>query len=460
MEKKNSTRRIRFNTMQKIAIGFFGVIFAGGVLLWLPVCNQKPIAFFDSLFTSVSAVCVTGLVTIVPAEQFTLLGKIILMLLIQIGGLGIIACTVAFFLLLRRKITMKDRIVIQQAYGLDTLSGLVKFVIRILKGTLIVEGIGAVLFAMAFIPQYGVRDGIGYSLFHSISAFCNAGIDILGSNSFMDYVSSPIVNFTTMFLIVAGGLGFPVWHDIHMNSSRVIKGKEPKIRLWRRLGLQSKVVLTMTALLLILGTVGYFFLEYSNPETMGDLNLGDKLMASGFQSVTTRTAGYATIPQAELTAGSRMLGCILMLIGGSPCGTAGGVKTTTMAMLLLTVISVLRGRKDTECFGRKIEDSNVRTGIAIVFVTCVLWIAGILVITVLEPGTDYLDIMYEATSAVGTVGLSANLTPALERGSQAVLMVLMYAGRIGPMTMALVFAGKARAGTQLRELPEKRIMLG
>lgn len=446
--------------MQKIAIGFFGVIFAGGVLLWLPVCNQKPIAFFDSLFTSVSAVCVTGLVTIVPAEQFTLLGKIILMLLIQIGGLGIIACTVAFFLLLRRKITMKDRIVIQQAYGLDTLSGLVKFVIRILKGTLIVEGIGAVLFAMAFIPQYGVRDGIGYSLFHSISAFCNAGIDILGSNSFMDYVSSPIVNFTTMFLIVAGGLGFPVWHDIHMNSSRVIKGKEPKIRLWRRLGLQSKVVLTMTALLLILGTVGYFFLEYSNPETMGDLNLGDKLMASGFQSVTTRTAGYATIPQAELTAGSRMLGCILMLIGGSPCGTAGGVKTTTMAMLLLTVISVLRGRKDTECFGRKIEDSNVRTGIAIVFVTCVLWIAGILVITVLEPGTDYLDIMYEATSAVGTVGLSANLTPALERGSQAVLMVLMYAGRIGPMTMALVFAGKARAGTQLRELPEKRIMLG
>lgn len=428
--------------------------------MWLPVCNQKPIAFFDSLFTSVSAVCVTGLVTIVPAEQFTLLGKIILMLLIQIGGLGIIACTVAFFLLLRRKITMKDRIVIQQAYGLDTLSGLVKFVIRILKGTLIVEGIGAVLFAMAFIPQYGVRDGIGYSLFHSISAFCNAGIDILGSNSFMDYVSSPIVNFTTMFLIVAGGLGFPVWHDIHMNSSRVIKGKEPKIRLWRRLGLQSKVVLTMTALLLILGTVGYFLLEYSNPGTMGDLNLGDKLMASGFQSVTTRTAGYATIPQAELTAGSRMLGCILMLIGGSPCGTAGGVKTTTMAMLLLTVISVLRGRKDTECFGRKIEDSNVRTGIAIVFVTCVLWIAGILVITVLEPGTDYLDIMYEATSAVGTVGLSANLTPALERGSQAVLMVLMYAGRIGPMTMALVFAGKARAGTQLRELPEKRIMLG
>jgi len=428
--------------------------------LWLPVCNQKPIAFFDSLFTSVSAVCVTGLVTIVPAEQFTLLGKIILMLLIQIGGLGIIACTVAFFLLLRRKITMKDRIVIQQAYGLDTLSGLVKFVIRILKGTLIVEGIGAVLFAMAFIPQYGVRDGIGYSLFHSISAFCNAGIDILGSNSFMDYVSSPIVNFTTMFLIVAGGLGFPVWHDIQMNSSRVIKGKEPKIRLWRRLGLQSKVVLTMTALLLILGTVGYFLLEYSNPGTMGDLNLGDKLMASGFQSVTTRTAGYATIPQAELTAGSRMLGCILMLIGGSPCGTAGGVKTTTMAMLLLTVISVLRGRKDTECFGRKIEDSNVRTGIAIVFVTCVLWVAGILVITVLEPGTDYLDIMYEATSAVGTVGLSANLTPALERGSQAVLMVLMYAGRIGPMTMALVFAGKARAGTQLRELPEKRIMLG
>lgn len=459
-KQKRSIRKLRFTTMQKVALGFFGVIFLGGVLLWLPACNQKPIAFFDSLFTSVSAVCVTGLVTVIPAEQFTLLGKIILMLLIQIGGLGVIACTMAFFLALRRKITMKDRVMIQQAYGLDTLTGLVRFVIRILKGTLLVEGIGAILFSIKFVPEYGLYRGIGYGIFHAISAFCNAGIDILGNNSFIDYASSPLINFTTMFLIVMGGLGFPVWHNIRVNTQKVWRGKEPKARLWSRLGLQSKIVLTMTAALILLGTVGFFLLEYNNPETMKEFSAGQKLMASAFQSVTTRTAGFAAVPQSELTEGSRLLGCILMFIGGSPAGTAGGVKTTTMAMLLLTALSVLRGRKDTECFGRKVDDTIVRSGITITLVTFLFWLIGIVVITVLESGRDYLNIMYEATSAIGTVGLSADLTPSLTRGSQVVLMVLMYIGRIGPMTMALVFAGKARAGAQFRELPEKRIMLG
>ena len=392
-KQKRSIRKLRFTTMQKVALGFFGVIFLGGVLLWLPACNQKPIAFFDSLFTSVSAVCVTGLVTVIPAEQFTLLGKIILMLLIQIGGLGVIACTMAFFLALRRKITMKDRVMIQQAYGLDTLTGLVRFVIRILKGTLLVEGIGAILFSIKFVPEYGLYRGIGYGIFHAISAFCNAGIDILGNNSFIDYASSPLINFTTMFLIVMGGLGFPVWHNIRVNTQKVWRGKEPKARLWSRLGLQSKIVLTMTAALILLGTVGFFLLEYNNPETMKEFSAGQKLMASAFQSVTTRTAGFAAVPQSELTEGSRLLGCILMFIGGSPAGTAGGVKTTTMAMLLLTALSVLRGRKDTECFGRKVDDTIVRSGITITLVTFLFWLIGIVVITVLESGRDYLNII-------------------------------------------------------------------
>ena len=457
---KKTMKKLKLTTMQRIAMGFFGIILLGGVLLWLPICNQKPIAFFDSLFTSVSAVCVTGLVTIVPAEQFTLLGKMVLLLLIQIGGLGVIACTIAFFLALRRRITMKERVVIQQAYGLDTLTGLVRFIIRILKGTLLIEGIGAVLFSLQFIPEYGVYPGIGYGIFHAISAFCNAGIDILGQNSFIDYVGSPLVNLTTMFLIVMGGLGFPVWHDIHVNTKKVLKGRKPKGRLIKRLGLQSKIVLTMTAALLLLGTAGFFLLEYNNPETMKNFSLGQKLMASGFQSVTTRTAGFAAVPQGGLTEGSKLLGCVLMFIGGSPAGTAGGVKTTTIAMLLLTALSVLRGRKDTECFGRKLDDSIVRSSITITLVTFLFWLIGTGVITVLEPRAEYLDIMYETTSAIGTVGLSADLTPSLSRASQVVLMILMYAGRIGPMTMALVFAGKARAGTQFRELPEKRIMLG
>ena len=460
-EQRKSARKIRFSTVQIVALGFFGVIFLGGVLLWLPFSNRQPIAFIDALFTSVTAVCVTGLVTIVPAEQFTVAGKVILMALIQIGGLGIIACTSAFFLILRKRITMKARITIQQAYGLDTLSGMVKFIIRIIKGTFLVEGIGAVLFACKFVPEFGFIKGVGYGIFHSISAFCNAGIDILGSTSFMRYVTSPLVNFTTMFLIVTAGLGFPVWHDIAENLKKCGRQRKRPLKwLFTRLQLQSKVVLMMTAGLLLIGTLGFFLIEYNNPETMGPLNVPQKLMASMFQSVTTRTAGFASVSQEGLEASSKLLGCILMFIGGSPAGTAGGIKTTTAAMLLLTVICVLRNRRDTECFDRKIDNGIVRSGITIALITFILLFCGIAALTLFEPGRDFLNLMYEATSAMGTVGLSANLTPELSRGSHVVLMLLMYIGRIGPMTMALVFAGKSNKSEQFRELPEENIMIG
>lgn len=460
-EKKKSARRVRLNTMQLIALGFLGVIFLGGILLWLPFCNQRPIAFLDALFTSVSSVCVTGLVTIVPAEQFTLAGKVILMLLIQIGGLGIIACISAFYLILGKKISMKRRITIQQAYGLDTLSGLVKFVIRILKGTFLAEGIGAVFFAVQFVPEYGVLRGGGYAVFHSISAFCNAGIDILGSSSFQKYAGSPLVNFTTMFLIVAGGLGFPVWHDIASNVRKAWKErKRPRRWLFTRLTLQSKIVLTMTASLILLGTLCFFLIEYHNPATMGDMNVLEKLMASMFQSVTARTAGYATVSQAGLQESSKLIGCVLMFIGGAPAGTAGGIKTTTAAMLLLTVLCVLKSSRDTECFGRKIDNEIVKSGITIVLLTFIALFAGIAALTFFEPGVDFLNLMYEAASAMGTAGLSADLTPHLCRGSHVTLMMLMYMGRIGPLTMALVFAGKSNKSTRFRELPEEKVMLG
>lgn len=459
-EKKKTPRRVRLTTMQIVALGFFGVILLGGVLLWLPFSNRQPIDFIDALFTSVTCVCVTGLVTVVPAEQFTLAGQVIMMCLIQIGGLGIIACTSAFFLILGKRISMKGRILIQQAYGLDTLSGLVKFIIRILKGTFLVEGIGAVLFMFKFIPEFGLLKGIWYGVFHSISAFCNAGVDIIGNSSFIEYVRSPLINFTTMFLIVAAGLGFPVWHDIAMNIKEVFKKRMPKRRLFTKLNLQSKIVLTMTAALLLFGTLGFFALEYNNPSTMGDMNVFEKFMASAFQSVTTRTAGFATVSQSGLTESSRLLGCVLMFIGGSPAGTAGGIKTTTMAMILLTVICVLRGKRDTECFGRRIDPDVVRSAMTIMVVTFIFWLSGVAALTVFEPGKDVLNLMYEATSAMGTVGLSADLTPYLSRGSHVVLMLLMYIGRIGPVTMALVFSGRADKTTQFRELPEKRIMIG
>lgn len=458
--REKSPRRVRLNTMQIVALGFFGVIFLGGVLLWLPVCNQKPIAFIDALFTSVTSVCVTGLVTVVPAEQFTILGQVVVMILIQIGGLGVIACMALFFLLLGKKISMKGRILIQEAYGLDTLSGLVKFIIRIVRGTFIVEGIGAVLFSIKFVPEFGPVKGIWYGVFHSISGFCNAGIDIIGDSSFIRYADSPLVSLTTMFLIVMGGLGFPVWHDIYVTAKKGAGEKGARRRIFTRLGLQSKIVLTMTVFLIVFGTVGYFLLEFNNPETMKDLSIPEKVMASAFQSVTTRTAGFASVSQSGLTESSRLLGCILMFIGGSPAGTAGGIKTTTFAMLILTIISVLRGHKDTECFGRRVDMESVRSALTITVITFTCWLAAVAAMSIFDPQTEFLNLMYEASSAIGTVGLSADLTPHLTRASHVVLMLLMYIGRIGPLTMALVFAGKSNKRDKFRELPEKKIMLG
>lgn len=456
----SALKKIRFNTMQLLAMGFIGTILIGGVLLYLPICNTEPIRFIDALFTSTSAVCVTGLVTVVPAVQFTLLGKVILLILIQIGGLGVIACVTGFFIILKRKITVRERVIIQESYNLSTLSGMVMFVLKIIKGTFFVEGIGAILFSFTFIPEFGVVKGIAYSLFHSVSAFCNAGIDIIGDGSFIPYVRNPLINLTTMTLIVAGGIGFTVWNDLIGNYKKIKMKKLTWNKFFTRLSLHSKLVLTMTGLLIVIGTAFVFILEYNNADTIGNLSLGDKLMASAFHSVSTRTAGFATLGQADLTAGSKFLSCILMFIGGSPAGTAGGVKTTTAAMLILTCMTVVYGKRDTECFGRRIPVENFRTGFAVVMLAILFLTTGVTMLTILEPGKDFLDLLYEAVSAIGTVGLSANLTASLGIGSKIVIMCLMYVGRLGPITVALVFGGKRNPKELVRELPEKRIMVG
>ena len=456
----SALKKIRFNTMQLLAMGFIGTILIGGVLLYLPICNTEPIRFIDALFTSTSAVCVTGLVTVVPAVQFTLLGKVILLILIQIGGLGVIACVTGFFIILKRKITMRERVIIQESYNLSTLSGMVMFVLKIIKGTFFVEGIGAIFFSFTFIPEFGVVKGIAYSLFHSVSAFCNAGIDIIGDGSFIPYVRNPLINLTTMTLIVAGGIGFTVWNDLIGNYKKIKMKKLTWNKFFTRLSLHSKLVLTMTGLLIVIGTAFVFILEYNNADTIGNLSLGDKLMASAFHSVSTRTAGFATLGQADLTAGSKFLSCILMFIGGSPAGTAGGVKTTTAAMLILTCMTVVYGKRDTECFGRRIPVENFRTGFAVVMLAILFLTTGVTMLTILEPGKDFLDLLYEAVSAIGTVGLSANLTASLGIGSKIVIMCLMYVGRLGPITIALVFGGKRNPKELVRELPEKRIMVG
>ncbi len=458
MRKKRNTR---WNTLRVTAAGFLGVILLGAVLLYLPVSNTQPIAFTDALFTSATSVCVTGLVTVVPASQFTLFGKVILLLLIQIGGLGVIACGTLFLFLLNKKITIQERVVLKEAYGADRLGGIVRLVRKVILGTFAVEGAGAVLYAFQFIPEYGLVRGIGYSVFHAVSAFCNAGIDILGSSSLSSYVTNPVINVTTILLIILSGIGFTVWFDVIDNNRRLIRGEVPKRWWFTRLRLQSKLAIMMTVFLILAGTVFVFLAEYGNPDTIGELSMGQKLMASMFQSVTTRTAGFCTVSQGALHTESKLFCAILMFIGGSPGGTAGGVKTTTFAMLFLACLTFVRGGNDTECMGRKITVANFRTGFAVVMVAFAVFIAGTIAVLFLEPDSILLEnVIYETASAVGTVGLSADLTPRLCRASQYVLMVMMYIGRLGPLTMALMFAGKTHPRDRIRSLPEEQIMVG
>lgn len=453
-------KRNRFSTMQILALGFLGTILLGGALLSLPICNQQPITFMDALFTSTTAVCVTGLVTVVPATQFTLLGKVILLVLIQIGGLGIIACVTGFFVILKKRITVRERVMIQETYNMQGLSGMIAFILRILKGTFIIEGIGAALYAIQFVPEYGVAKGMWYSVFHSVSAFCNAGIDILGDGSFTNYVTNPIVNFTTMFLIVMGGIGFTVWYDVIHNCKIVRQKKQPAKRIFTKLSLHSKIALTMTGIMIVLGTLFIFLLEYNNPDTIGHMSLGEKVMSSLFHSVSTRTAGFATVSQSALQPGTKFLTTLWMFVGGSPGGTAGGIKTTTVAMLILTCLNVIYGKKDTECFGRKIPVENFRTGFSVVMVAFGFLLTGLTLLTVFEPEMDFLSLLYETVSAIGTVGLTADVTPHLGVASKIVIMCMMYIGRLGPVTIALVFGTRKNMKERIRELPEQRIMVG
>ncbi len=446
---------------QIMALGFACTIFLGGILLSLPFCNAdgRWLGFLDALFTSCSAVCVTGLVTIVPATQFTLIGKLILLLLIQVGGLGIIACTMGAFLILKKQITIRSRVMIQDTYDLHTMSGLVVMMRYVLQGMFLVEGIGALAYAFWFVPEYGLFRGLWYSVFHAVSAFCNAGIDILGETSFQCFQRNPYMSMVTILLIIVSGLGFVVWRDLGLTVKRVWKREMSVRRALEKMRLHTKLALGMTAFLLVGGTVAIFCMEYTNPATLGGLSFGEKWLASLFQSVTTRTAGFFTIPQNQFRPESQLLCCILMFIGGSPGGTAGGVKTTTIAILFASCWSILKGTEDTECFRRKIPIGNVRTAFSVTLISFAAVLCGTLAVLILEDAS-LMDVLYETVSAVGTVGLTAGLTPVLSAGSKVVIILLMYMGRLGPATLALLFASQYSKHGRGRKLPEERIMVG
>ena len=455
-------KKHRHTTTGIIMLGFFLGAVTGTIGLLLPI-SLKPgceLDFFDALFVAMSSVCVTGLSTVNIGQTFSVFGQVILLFLIQFGGLGIVTFTTLILCLFRQRITLADRMVIQNAYNLDTLSGLVRLTMRILKVTLTLEGIGAVGYAFVFIPEYGIK-GIWYSVFHAVSAFCNAGIDILGEKSLAGYAVNPVVNLTTILLIVLSGIGFTVWFDVLASVREAFRRENPVRWRFGRLKLHSKLAIITTVILIAAGAAFIFIAEYGNQDTIGGMNTGQKLMASLFQSVTTRTAGFYTFSQGALHEESKLFCSVLMFIGGSPGGTAGGVKTTTFAMLILACVTFARGGNDTECMGRKISVANFRTGFCVVMVAFAVFITGTIAVLALEPDSvATIDVLYETASAVGTVGLTADLTPRLCRASQIVLMIMMYMGRLGPLTLVLTFAGKTHPRDKVRSLPKEQIMVG
>ncbi len=451
----------KMSTTQLSAIGFFIAIIAGTCLLKLPFATMpgQTTTWIDALFTATTSICVTGLTTVTMATHWTLFGKIIIMLLCQLGGFGVITVTIFIFVVIGKKISMRERIRIQESYNLDSSKGMVILLKRIIKGTLIVEGIGAFFYSFQFIPQFGYIKGIWYSIFHSVSAFCNAGIDILGDSSFRLYISNPIINFTTMFLIIVAGIGFPVWWDIITAIKDCRKASKKNRFIFRKLELHSKVAITTTMILIGVGFIITFICEYSNPATIGTMSMGEKLMASFFQSITTRTAGFESISQGQLTNGTALCSLILMFIGGSPAGTAGGIKTTTMAMLVLTTVASLRGNKDTEVFGRKISPTILRTGLSIILCSFAVLLISTMLLFIIED-FSFLDTFYETVSAIATVGLTRGITPELSIAGKVVIIITMYLGRIGPITMAMAMLAKRHNKKNFRELPERTIILG
>ena len=432
-EKNEKKLRRQMRTTSKILLGFLLAILTGAVLLTLPVATVSGKSdFLTALFTATTSVCVTGLVVVPTFSYWTLFGKIVILALIQLGGLGIVALTSFVMLLMNRKFSLRNRMMIQDAFGLSTMQGMVVFIKRVIKGTVIVEMLGAVLYMFAFIPQFGVAHGIWYSVFNAISAFCNAGID----------ADSPLVLLTSSFLIICGGLGFVVWWDVVDVLSNVRAKKIPVRDIWRRFNTHTKIILMMTFALILSGMVVTFLFECNNPLTLGNMSLGKKMLNAFFQSVTLRTAGFASISQKGLTEPTVLVSCVIMFIGGSPVGTAGGIKTMTAATLVFAVLAVVQGRKETVAFKKTIPTSIVRRSLAVT----VIGFGTLILFSVLLLATNPLSLsdgVFEVTSAIATVGLSRDVTPGLNVIGKLIIILCMYLGRVGPITMFMFFGQRA-----------------
>lgn len=431
--------RISMTPPQLILLGFAVVILLGSLLLALPISTKsgQAVSYTDALFTATSATCVTGLVTLSTVATWSIFGQVIILLLIQIGGLGVITVMAGIMLLLQKRFGIKDRVLLQDSFNLNTLSGLVIFLRKVIAGTFIIESLGAVLYMTVFVPHFGVK-GIWISVFNSVSAFCNAGIDIISDYSLCDFAHNPVVNITTCLLIFMGGIGFIVWWDV------LDAVKKQKAKWFKHLTLHSKIALSSSVFLILAGAVLIFVFEYNNPDTIKDFSLFDKIQASVFQSVTTRTAGFMTIPQQNLTNPSSYVSLLLMFIGGSPAGTAGGIKTVTFTVLIASSISAIKNRNETVLFNRSIPKLAVSKAVAVTSVSFATMFLSTVFLSIFVQA-DALDIIFETISATATVGLSRNLTSSLNEIGKIIIIITMYIGRVGPITLATMLSlGKVK----------------
>ena len=446
MPGENIRRKRRLSSFQIITLGFAGVILLGALLLMLPISTtgENVTPFNETLFTATSAVCVTGLVVQDTGSYWSTFGQAVILALIQIGGLGVVTVAASFALLSGRKISLMQRSTMQDAISAPKVGGIVRLTKFFLRGTFFIELLGALVMLPVFCRDYGWH-GIWMAVFHSVSAFCNAGFDILGTESnhypsLTGYADSPVINITIMLLIVIGGIGFLTWNDICENKWR-----------FHRYRMQSKVILVTTGLLILLPAVFFFFSDFSA------LPAGNRLLASFFQSVTPRTAGFNTVNLSAMSSASQGVMILLMLIGGSPGSTAGGMKTTTLAGLLANAVATFRQRDSAQFFGRRVDCSAVKTAATILMMYLVLFFGGAVFISAYE-NLSLSTCLYETASAVGTVGLTLGITPQLHITSQMVLITLMYLGRVGGLTLIYAaFSGKKATGAKM---PKEKIMIG
>ena len=446
----------KLSTTQTIMLSFLIAILIGSVLLAMPIssANGKAVPYLDALFTATTSICVTGLVTLPTVSTWSVFGQVVILFLIQIGGLGVITIMSGLLISLHRKIGMKDRMLIQDAFNLNTLSGLVKFIRKVLIGTFVVEGVGAILYMTVFVPEFGLK-GIWISIFNSVSAFCNAGIDIISEDSLCDYALHPMINIVTSALIILGGIGYIVWWDV----IRVLKDiRYKKLKCFSNLTLHSKIALSATGVFIVVGAVAFFIFEYNNPLTMKDYSLFDKVQVSLFQSVTTRTAGFATIPQQNLTNASAIVALLLMFIGGSPVGTAGGIKTVTIVVLIFAAFSTIKNKEDVVLFQRTIPKQAVSKAVAVVCVSFIIMFLSTILLSAVT-NASALDIAYETVSATATVGLTRNLTPILNTWGKWIIIMTMYLGRVGPISLLIAFNTTKENKNIIKE-PVENISIG